>query len=153
MGAGGSHPQAAMMPDPWDTYKCPPGRNQCFFRDKSHPCRQRSSRSNQSFPWRSASFSYTGSVDTFARSELDEGRVAAKKPHRAGTASLSEERRSMNSTKDNRPSRGKQEKTSRRSSGRKYWASSTATAKMRLAVVDERAGESSPGRGTEAGGV
>ena len=23
MGAGGSHPQAAMMPDPWATYKCP----------------------------------------------------------------------------------------------------------------------------------
>ena len=24
MGAGGSHPQATMMPDPWATYKCPP---------------------------------------------------------------------------------------------------------------------------------
>ena len=23
MGAGGSHPQATMMPDPWTTYKCP----------------------------------------------------------------------------------------------------------------------------------
>ena len=23
MGAGGSHPQATMMPDPWATYKCP----------------------------------------------------------------------------------------------------------------------------------
>ena len=96
MGAGGSHPQAAMMPDPWATYKClsasnnqQPGRNHCFLRDKSHPCRQRSSRSNQSFPWCSTSFSQTGSVNTFARSELDEGRVTAKKPHRAGTASLS----------------------------------------------------------------
>ena len=23
MGAGGSHPHSAMMPDPWATYKCP----------------------------------------------------------------------------------------------------------------------------------
>ena len=27
MGAGGSHPQAAMMPDPWATYKCPSASN------------------------------------------------------------------------------------------------------------------------------
>ena len=90
-GAGGSHLRAAMMPDPWATYKCPSASNNqagttTSLRDKSHSCRQRSSRSNQSFPWRSTSFSQTGSVDTFARSELDEGRVTAKKPHRARTA-------------------------------------------------------------------
>ena len=27
MGAGGSHPQATMMPDPWATYKCPSSSN------------------------------------------------------------------------------------------------------------------------------
>ena len=27
MGAGGSHPQATMMPDPWATYKCPSASN------------------------------------------------------------------------------------------------------------------------------
>ena len=100
MGAGGSHPQATMMPDPWATYKCPSASdNQAETIASSEtnriPADKRSSCSNQDVPWRSTSISNTSSVDTFARSELDEGKVTAKKPHRAGTSSLSEERRSM----------------------------------------------------------
>ena len=65
MGAGGSHPQATMMPDPWATYKCPSARdNQA---ENSAPLEM-----DNRFPTRcSTSVSHTSSVDTSARSELD----------------------------------------------------------------------------------
>ena len=49
-----------------------PGRNQCSFREESRPCRQRSCCSDQWVSWRPTSISHTNSVNTFARSELDE---------------------------------------------------------------------------------
>ena len=77
MGAGGSHHQATMMPDPWATYKCPSASdNQAEISASSETNRIRADRG------------------VFAP-ELDEGRVTAKKTYRAGTASLSEERTSM----------------------------------------------------------
>ena len=163
MGAGGSHAQAqaAMMPDPWATYKCPSAsNNQAETTASSETNRisaDRSSCSNQNVPPRSTFFSHTSSVDTFARSELDEGRVTAKEPHRAGTASWSEERRSMGALPKATDSHAENKRKLRdevqgESTGR-HLQQQQGRARERLAIVDERAGESSTGRGTEAGGV
>ena len=57
MGAGGSHPQATMMPDPWATYSCPSAsENQAetsapFETEKPRLDRQRSLCSRQKVPW------------------------------------------------------------------------------------------------------
>ena len=155
MGAGGSHPQVAMMPDSWATYKCPSASNNQAATTASSETNRIPA--NQSVPRCSTSFIHTGSVDTFARSELDEGRVTAKKPHRAGTASWSEERRSMGTLPKTTDSHAENKRKLRdedqgESTGW-HLQQQQGRARERLAAVDERAGESSPGRGTEAGGV
>ena len=124
MGAGGSHPQATMMPDPWATYKCPSASdNQAETSASSETNRVPADRGvfapTRVFRGARLSISHTSSVDTFARSELDEWRVTAKKTYRAGTASLSEEGRSKGTLPKAADFHAEnQEKTSRRSSGK-----------------------------------
>ena len=100
MGAGGSHPQVAMMSDPWATYKCPSAsNNQAVATASSETNRIPADRGvlAQTRVFRGARLrSATRAPSTRSRGpNLTKERVTAKKPHRAGTASLSEERRSM----------------------------------------------------------
>ena len=92
MEAGGSHPQATMMPDPWATSSRLSARESqvetsaLFKTDNRVPAR---------VPRCSSSISHPSFVNTSARSELDERGSAAKKRYGAGTASPSQEGRNM----------------------------------------------------------
>ena len=129
-------PRPQLMPDPWayiqvSFRESQPGRSHCFLRDKSHSCRQRSCRSNQSF---SVALDFV--QPDGLRRHIPRGPNLTKEESQQRNRTEQEqrlcrkERRSMGTLpKTNRLSRGKQEKTSRRSSGREYWAASTATAR------------------------
>ena len=162
MGAGGSHPQAAMMPDPWATYKCPSANNnQAETTASSETNRISADRGvlAQTRMFRGARLrSATRAPSTRSRGpNLTKEESQQRNPHRAGTASWSEERRSMGALPKATDSHAENKRKLRdevqgESTGR-HLQQQQGRARERLAIVDERAGESSPGRGTEAGGV
>ena len=134
MGAGGSHPQVAMMSDPWATYKCPSAsNNQAVATASSETNRIPADRGvlAQTRVFRGARLRSA----TRAPSTRSRGPNLTKEESRQRTAQsrnsvfVGRKKKHGNSSKGNRLSCGKLDKTSRRSSGRKYWAASTGTAR------------------------
>ena len=100
MGAGGSHPQATMMPDPWATYSRPSAsENQAETsappETSSIPANRRPFASRGGFRG-ARPRSATRAQSTHPRgSKLDGRRSAAKKTHRTGAALLYQEEGSV----------------------------------------------------------
>ena len=69
MGAGGSHPQATMMPDPWATYRCPsaeegqPANNAPPETTSCVPANQGTFALAKRVPWSSIPVSHTNRGD------------------------------------------------------------------------------------------
>ena len=132
MGAGGSHPQAPMMPDPWATYKrpstdegqttvsAPPETNRCAAADRGVFAPTRGSRGARP---RSAA---RASSTHLRNPNLMGGEVQPRKP-------TEQELRLRHKKEEawelfHRESRNTREEF-KRSSGKRYWAGKTTTAK------------------------